>query len=572
MPKLPLFEGIIVRPSGGRRRHTPIDLPGSNVHVSHGKSSPIHITAEPAFVDALASYPIKVDISEHLRLQGAEPPFDIAMVDVREFSNSVEQRPWTGDDPFITMDKNGIITYTPRGTYFSNALVIKVKVADKENILGNAAQEIGEVYQGENPLPPGGINPNPVVDGLNETEVAVLLQNAILGMPEQWEKFWQHQGPEPTCALVAASSILLSLGKTDADGNPLDYKTVLEDATTVILNDEGEPLYKAESTREIWIEPSKPSPPMSYSKRPDEGYFIIVRGASVEETEDYLFIAKMLNFTQGAINYLEKLLEYRKSDDYDGYITTIPGEVQGGINRSEVVKIFTHYGVPTHMGYGDDFRDVIRLLEDGRRLYISVDAKELFNNRYIKAAQENGDEFLLNYLSDPLESTTNHGIWLTGFDFSDPENPVAIVNDSGAGLGEIGRGEKLPLDVFFSVWKDSFFAYIATGDALPPAPEATLPPGTLTTIRERIRNNLVEVFYGDTAYEDLGELQKEGVDGIINVNIDKLVAENPSIVDPETKEIYDKAVEERDAERNKLYIKYNIDPEEVQRLQDEADN
>jgi len=58
----------------------------------------------------------------------------------------------------------------------------------------------------------------------------------------------------------------------------------------------------------------------------------------------------------------------------------------------------------------------------------------------------------------------NHAVQLVAIDFSDPENPQAILNDTGV---ENGRGIRHDLDVFMAAWKTSgnFAVYAGKGDA-----------------------------------------------------------------------------------------------------------
>ena len=53
---------------------------------------------------------------------------------------------------------------------------------------------------------------------------------------------------------------------------------------------------------------------------------------------------------------------------------------------------------------------------------------------------------------------------MTGFDVSDPDNPMVIVNDPGH---PDGQGHAYPLDRFMDAWENSNFIMTATDDPLP---------------------------------------------------------------------------------------------------------
>ena len=125
MPK-GLLEGIIVKPSGGRKGiPLPIpDVPGVGIKKFVASQPRIIVETTPIVESALNANPvigtdgnlraeIKFDVSPYLRLRGATPPFDISLLGVREYTTSSLAEDWSRDNPFVTMDENGIVTYTP---------------------------------------------------------------------------------------------------------------------------------------------------------------------------------------------------------------------------------------------------------------------------------------------------------------------------------------------------------------------------------------------------------------------------------------------------------------------------
>ena len=47
-------------------------------------------------------------------------------------------------------------------------------------------------------------------------------------------------------------------------------------------------------------------------------------------------------------------------------------------------------------------------------------------------------------------TVADHAVEVIGFDYSDPNNPMVILNDSGT---PDGCGELVPLDVFVNAWE-----------------------------------------------------------------------------------------------------------------------
>ena len=140
-----LFEGIIVKPSGGRTGiPLPIpDVPGAYIRKSPSPTKNVRFSTASGIIKATDSTPViksqiehraqfKIDVSEHLRLHGAKPPFNISMISVREVAISDLASGWSQDNQFVTMDENGIITYEPIGTFVRNTLLIGVEVSDAD--------------------------------------------------------------------------------------------------------------------------------------------------------------------------------------------------------------------------------------------------------------------------------------------------------------------------------------------------------------------------------------------------------------------------------------------------------
>ena len=140
-----LFDGITVPPSVGNRRKTSLPIPeviGTDITESEQPPPQIEVETKPAVIDPLESTTIidddenlraqfKIDLSDHLRVINAEPPYNIRLVGVQEFSTSYLSEGYSEDNRFASLDEHGVLTYQPRGTYLRNALAIQVEISSQ---------------------------------------------------------------------------------------------------------------------------------------------------------------------------------------------------------------------------------------------------------------------------------------------------------------------------------------------------------------------------------------------------------------------------------------------------------
>jgi len=100
-------------------------------------------------------------------------------------------------------------------------------------------------------------------------------------------------------------------------------------------------------------------------------------------------------------------------------------------------KVLNHYGVHSEMSFHNEFSDLQRDLEAGKKVIVAIDADEIWYG-------ENDDLFT------PGDGP-NHAVEVIGVDHSDPNNPMVILNDSG---NPNGCGEMVPMDAFLDAWED----------------------------------------------------------------------------------------------------------------------
>ncbi|MCH5185012.1 MAG: hypothetical protein J1F64_02690 [Oscillospiraceae bacterium] len=108
-----------------------------------------------------------------------------------------------------------------------------------------------------------------------------------------------------------------------------------------------------------------------------------------------------------------------------------------GTSLLNMDKLLDFYGVQSEMSFYNDFSDLQRDLEMGKKIIVSIDADEIWYG-------ENNDLFT-------PDDNANHAVEVIGVDHSDPDNTMVILNDSG---NPNGCGEMVPLDVFLDAWED----------------------------------------------------------------------------------------------------------------------
>ena len=100
-------------------------------------------------------------------------------------------------------------------------------------------------------------------------------------------------------------------------------------------------------------------------------------------------------------------------------------------------KVLDYYGVENEVSFNNSIDDIRECLENGGKVIVSVDADEIW------FADDDS-------IFTPGEAT-NHAVEVIGIDYSDPDEPMVILNDSGTDNGCVSM---VPLDVFVDAWED----------------------------------------------------------------------------------------------------------------------
>ena len=100
-------------------------------------------------------------------------------------------------------------------------------------------------------------------------------------------------------------------------------------------------------------------------------------------------------------------------------------------------KMLDYYGIENKMSFHNDISDIENCLNSGGRVIVGIDANEIWYG-------EGGDLFSPN-------AAANHAVEVIGIDYTNPNQPMVILNDSG---NPNGRGVMVPLEDFMDAWKD----------------------------------------------------------------------------------------------------------------------
>ena len=122
--------------------------------------------------------------------------------------------------------------------------------------------------------------------------------------------------------------------------------------------------------------------------------------------------------------------EFADIAEENGWFTEETGTTDLNMN-----KMLEYYGIDHEVSYDADMEDLETALRNGDKVIVSVDA-----NQFWKGTD--------NDIFSPM-TRANHALEVIGIDYSDPSQPMVILNDSGT---PAGCGEMVPLDTFEEAW------------------------------------------------------------------------------------------------------------------------
>lgn len=100
-------------------------------------------------------------------------------------------------------------------------------------------------------------------------------------------------------------------------------------------------------------------------------------------------------------------------------------------------KVLDHFGIDSDTSFHNSIDDLRDALAHDHKVIVSVDSGEIWYGE---------DDSIFT----PGESA-DHAVEVIGIDYSDPDHPMVILNDSGS---PDGCGEMVPIDTFADAWED----------------------------------------------------------------------------------------------------------------------
>lgn len=110
---------------------------------------------------------------------------------------------------------------------------------------------------------------------------------------------------------------------------------------------------------------------------------------------------------------------------------------EGGTSLLHTNKLLNYYGVDNTMSFDNTMSDIEECLANGGKVIVGVNADEIWYGEESNIFVPSGG--------------ANHALQVVGVDYTDPDNPQVILNDSGS---PDGCGETVPMDVFVGAWED----------------------------------------------------------------------------------------------------------------------
>lgn len=135
----------------------------------------------------------------------------------------------------------------------------------------------------------------------------------------------------------------------------------------------------------------------------------------------------------------------------------------GGTPLWATGNLLEAHGVDAQQWSGATMDDLAAAVAGGHPVIVGVDADELWS----PGSSADDDGPLGDSMGIPGQDA-NHAVTVIGFDVSDPDHPMVIVNDPGH---PDGQGYEVPVDEFADAWQDSDHFMVTTA----PAPVAADP-------------------------------------------------------------------------------------------------
>jgi hypothetical protein len=244
----------------------------------------------------------------------------------------------------------------------------------------------------------------------------------------------------------------------------------------------------------------------------DNEYFI---GDPAAQMDDWIYQDQIDNCAVAAeTSLINQFIGGGLTLDDASYISASNGwyEPGGGTMPGEIGNLMDLNGVPNHSVINASVEQLVTELQNGNGIIVGVNSSELWDEGiWNDIKQFFNDAFGLDTADF---NPADHAVVVTGIDLSDPENPMAILNDSGTPNGAAVR---YPLDQFVDAWDNSGFFYTATDM---PIPDQSSPNDLGIDLGDLLGLGTT-ILTGDPF---TGELVNLGVDALTEIEWEQLLA------------------------------------------------
>ena len=127
-------------------------------------------------------------------------------------------------------------------------------------------------------------------------------------------------------------------------------------------------------------------------------------------------------------------------------------------------EILKHYGKTGHSGNAYSLYDIAEELKRGQYMILNLDPNEIWGDDYPTSDQRNIPTVILHGVAGTPDQSgaTGHNVVLLAIDFTNPNEPMALINDPGDPRNH-GRARRIPLTQLIAAMGDYQFDYIASG-------------------------------------------------------------------------------------------------------------
>ena len=388
-----------------------------------------------------SNYPFTVNVRDSLPTSVGDDD-TVTIKKVRVVSDSVQ----SDDSQAVPNDDDETITYSPKGNYARNALIVEMDVVPAAPAGGG---ENGEEEEAE----------------AETVETFVPIEKDITTNSEALQTMWDTQGSNGTCSAMAVGATLKQEGIiTDQWQVVIDGTLVLgPDGTRLntptLLDSDNAPPYVVQLQTQAEVD--------RYNREGIKWIGRIISGHKLSQQGWGDTPAQAL------ASYRNLYPNTTTIEPNEGQIDNVPGYFYG-TKTAWTESFFSHYGKTGRYEYAVDFISIMIEVYHGNPVLLRVDGKELrgtASDRFNTIMNDNDE------MAAHVQSNGNHVVWLSDVATGDPDNPVFTVIDS-----TVPGGKRIyNIRQIIAAAEDGEFTYISAG----PKPAFLQMSGSYASIAER---------------------------------------------------------------------------------------